>query len=59
MSNETLKAKVKKTGEIIRVYKLKDGRYHIFQGEKLSLEKIYKGEHVQIFNESELEFIHI
>lgn len=55
MSNEILKAKVKKTGETIEVYKLKDGRYNIFLGDKISLEKIEAKEHMKTFDESELE----
>lgn len=67
MSNNIMKAKVKKIGlnqyrvgvdeEIIEVYKLKDGRYNVFLGDKISAAAVEKGEHMKTYSESELEFI--
>jgi len=56
MSN-TVKAKVKKDGRIIEVYKLNDGRYNIFLGDKISLEKVNRQEHTETFNADELEIL--
>jgi len=56
MSN-TVKAKVKKDGRIIEVYKLNDGRYNIFLGDKISIEKVNRQEHTEVFNADELEFL--
>lgn len=57
MTNKILKAKVKKDGRVIEVYKLRDGRYNIFLGDKISLDKITKSEHTETFSADELEFI--
>lgn len=56
MSNKILTVKVKKDGRTIEVYKLKDGRYSIFLGDKLTVEKLETGEHQETFNENELQF---
>lgn len=56
MSN-TVKAKVKKDGRIIEVYKLNDGRYNIFLGDKISIEKVSRQEHTETFNADELEIL--
>lgn len=40
MSSNTINAKVKKDGRIIKVYKLNDCRYNIFLGDKISIEKV-------------------
>lgn len=56
MSNEVLKATVKATGKKIQVYKLRDGRYNRFLGDSLSIEKLDNQEHLQTFEEKELEF---
>lgn len=59
MSNKVLKAKVKKDGRIVNVYKLKDGRYNIFLGDSISFEKIERNEHEEIFEENELVFVEV
>lgn len=56
MSNKILTVKVKKDGRTIQVYKLRDGRYSIFLGDKLTVEKLETGEHQETFNENELQF---
>ncbi len=53
----TIKAKVKKDERIIEVYKLNDGRYNIFLGDKISMEKVNRQEHVETFNADELEIL--
>ena len=55
MNNKILKARVKKTGEVIEVYKLNDGRFNRYMGEKISVSKIDQEEHKQIFTEDQLE----
>lgn len=57
MSNPILKAKVKKDGREIQVYKLTDGRYNRFLGDSISEEKVVKKEHEETFNADQLEFI--
>lgn len=56
MSNEVLKATVKATGKKIQVYKLRDGRYNRFLGDSLSIDKLEGKEHLETFEEKELEF---
>lgn len=57
MSNKVLKAKVKKDGREIQVYKLASGGYNIYLGDKLNLEKIEKKEHLETFTADELIII--
>jgi hypothetical protein len=57
MSNLILIAKIKKTGETIEVYKLRDGRYNKFLGDSISVSKLEAGEHMKTFDSSELEII--
>lgn len=59
MSNKILKAKVKSSVQqnVIEVYKLSDGRYNIYLGDKISAAAVEKGEHMKIYSESELEFV--
>lgn len=55
MSNEVIKTKVKATGELVDVYKLKSGGYQIFLGDKISVAKITEGEHNRSFTHDELD----
>jgi len=49
-----LNAKVRSTGETIQVFKLKDGRYNIYLGENITLEKIDNKEHMRVFEKDDL-----
>lgn len=53
---DTLKAKVKSTGEQIEVYKLKSGGYCSFLGDKLTLSAVEQGNHQRVFKADYLTF---
>lgn len=55
--NPLRKAKVKATGKEIDVYKLKDGGWCIFLGDKLTMSAIENNEHQKTFKDDELEFV--
>ena len=59
MSNQILKAKVKNSVQqnVIEVYRLQDGRYNVYLGDKINVQKVESGEHKKIYEESELEFV--
>lgn len=47
-----------KDGRKIKVYKLKNesGRYNIYLGDSITIEKVSKQEHTETFDEKELKF---
>lgn len=56
MSNPILKAKIKKTGEVIQVYRLSQGSgYNIFLGDRISITAVENGEHMKTFEPHEIE----
>ena len=54
--SKAINVTVKADGRKIQVYKLKDGRYNIYLGENISLDRINRGEHNETFNANELKF---
>lgn len=58
MNNPVLKAKIKKTGEVIEVYRLNPGTaYNIFLGDKISITAVANEEHKKTFEPDEIEII--
>ena len=57
MANEVHKVKVKETGAVIYVYKLKSGEYCRYFGEDISIDKVERKEHEQTFTYDQLEFV--
>lgn len=55
-NNNVLSATVKKDGRKINVYKLTNGKYNIFLGEKLNMAKVEQKEHMETFEADELNF---